>query len=517
MSAVELDGVPGLDRQLVEPNSVSVHELIAGNPLLDVHYFAADLDRSGGQLQRDADFGVLWKLIRRAEGKTGRIQILGQCQQLTILSAFSVRRVHSDRERIDKPVIDALLAGRAAVKHNKCGEVNVPRDPETIEPEGERGPTGGVVVYPAISARQCRPNQRKDRHHQQYQLRGVRFKRNIVRSLRCHVELERFLSEEASVRFYVGPELRHVVALGDQDPPGPARQQLERDNAEQHVGYEAGHELRARDVHRQPPGAEEDNQRQITAQLLDPVEIRSGRREVGQTLWNSQAWINQGIQFAQDLHRTLPPTQSLDVIRERRRWGESVSQGLAVINRLPASAVEYDRCLHVLGDRLGRESADLFESRAPKHAAAAAEKRRVPAVLPRLKEREEDPILFPQAPALFVHDVSERIGIVEVLRRLNERDSRVAEVAKQTVEDVRQRDVVRVELENELAARESDGMVEVTRFGVRVSFTPDVFDPQRLGHRLDLFALAVVEHVGAVRILDRAGSNGSAPRNLERS
>src|SRR5207237_7367013 len=213
MPYVHVDCGPLLDWQLVKSSVVSVHELVSGNALLDVYHFTADLHGSRSQGKRNTDLGMLWKLISRPERESRRIEILCQREEIAIASALRVSRVQSNRKRIDKPVIDALLTRRAAMKYDEPCEVHIPGDPETIQPERERGPTGGVVVDPAIPARQGRPDQRDDRNDQQNELRRVRLERNVVRSFRRYVELERILGEEASVRFYVGPELRHVVSL----------------------------------------------------------------------------------------------------------------------------------------------------------------------------------------------------------------------------------------------------------------------------------------------------------------
>src|SRR3954464_11950807 len=98
----------------------------------------------------------------------------------------------------------------------------------------------------------------------------------------------------------------------------------------------------------------------------------------------------------------------------------------------------------------------------------------------------------------------ERVRIVEVLRGLNERDFRIDRVAQEAVENIWQRNMVRVELENELPARDLERVVEISRFGVRVPLAADVPETQGLGHRLDLVALAIIEHVGLVWISDRA-------------
>ena len=110
----------------------------------------------------------------------------------------------------------------------------------------------------------------------------------------------------------------------------------------------------------------------------------------------------------------------------------------------------------------------------------------------------------------------ERVGVVEVLRRLNESDPRVFEVPEEAVQDVGQWHVIGVQLQDELPVGDAEGVIQVPSLGVLVALSADVGDPQGLGHRLHLFALAIVEHEGAVRISDRPGADCGATQNLER-
>src|SRR5947207_8738282 len=121
--------------------------------------------------------------------------------------------------------------------------------------------------------------------------------------------------------------------------------------------------------------------------------------------------------------------------------------------------MENDRRFHILGDRFGREAADLVERLPAQYTTASAKKRRVPAVLPRLKKREENAVFFPEASPLFIHDVSERVGVVEVLGRLDEGHFGVFEVAEEPVQDIGEGHMVGVELENELPLRDTEGVV----------------------------------------------------------
>jgi hypothetical protein len=187
-----------------------------------------------------------------------------------------------------------------------------------------------------------------------------------------------------------------------------------------------------------------------------------------------------------------------------------------MIRRLPAAPVQHERRLHVLDDRVGREAADVVQRRATKHAAAAAEEGAAPVILAGLQQRVEDAILLPQTARLLVHHVRERIRVVEILRRLNEAHLRIVEVTQQPMDDVRQRHVVGVELQNEIRRRHRDRVIQVAGFRVRVADPADVADAELFRQLAQIVPLAVVEDVRAVRIADRARPDRRAPHDLER-
>lgn len=116
-------------------------------------------------------------------------------------------------------------------------------------------------------------------------------------------------------------------------------------------------------------------------------------------------------------------------------------------------------------------------------------------ILPGLNDREKDALLFEETPPLLVDDMGEGVEVVEILRRLNEGDARIAKETEQPVEDVRKRYVVRIELKNELAVRLAQRVVEVARFRVLVGGTGDVPDAEFLREGPNALALAVIEQV----------------------
>ena len=400
--------------------------------------------------------------------------------------------------------------------HHVQGEVQVPAHPDAIDDErgGESAPI--VIVHPAEMARNERPQECRDGDDGQEELRRVRLERYVARAFRRDVELERLAREIPGRGKDIRPEARHVVALRDQHVARPARQELEARDREDHVGHEPNEQRCIVHLHGKDAEQEVEHRREVEDEALDAVQIHDHRREIQDPLLPGEAGHEQWIHLAQDLHGSLTPPQALHVVLGGRGGREAIGQRLAVVERFPPARMELHGRLHVLRDRERGKATDLVERRAAKHAAAAAEEGGVVPVLSRLDEREEDPVLLPHLSAFRVHDVREGIGVVEILRRLHEREPGLVEVPEQAIQDVRQRNVVRVELEDEVTARDSEGVVEVPSLRVCIALAPDVADTELLGHRLHLIALTVIEHIGLVWIPDRARANGRAPEQLER-
>ena len=170
-----------------------------------------------------------------------------------------------------------------------------------------------------------------------------------------------------------------------------------------------------------------------------------------------------------------------------------------VVVGAPAGAVELDRRVEVLGDRLGRDAADLQQRGAPDQRAGAAPEGGVVAVLAGADRGEEDRLLV--APEVVVLD-----GVVvgEVVRALHERDARIVEVADERLERVGQRHVVGVEHEHELARGACERVVDVAGLRVRVVRARQVAARSHGSReRGDLRAATVVEHVGRVRVVQQ--------------
>jgi len=155
----------------------------------------------------------------------------------------------------------------------------------------------------------------------------------------------------------------------------------------------------------------------------------------------------------------------------------------------------------------------LEQRLAPQHGVGAAEEGRVPAVLALLDGAVEQRRLAAEGIA--------RGHVAEPLRGLHEGDAGVAEVAEGAVQDVRVRDLVRVLDEDELAVGLEERVVEVAGLGVALVAVPvvgadDVAGALLGGHPAHLLGLAVVQHVGAVRVADGEGGADGLADDVDR-
>ena len=104
----------------------------------------------------------------------------------------------------------------------------------------------------------------------------------------------------------------------------------------------------------------------------------------------------------------------------------------------------------------------------------------------------------------------EDVGVVEVVRRLDDAHPRVAEVRHGPLEEARLRDVVGVEDHDELAGRDLERRVEVARLGV----APRAGQVARAvlgGEPRDLLAVRVVAHVDCLARPPERGAGGERP------
>ena len=124
---------------------------------------------------------------------------------------------------------------------------------------------------------------------------------------------------------------------------------------------------------------------------------------------------------------------------------ETLHQCLPVVAGLPAAGMQLDGGVEVLGDRLGRDAADLHERFASDDGGGPAPEHAVVPVLAGQDHLEEHALVV--APGL---EVLERVVVAEVVRGLDHRHPAVVEVAHRRVEDVRLGHVVGVQHQEEL-------------------------------------------------------------------
>jgi hypothetical protein len=104
--------------------------------------------------------------------------------------------------------------------------------------------------------------------------------------------------------------------------------------------------------------------------------------------------------------------------------------------------------------------------------------------------------------------------IAEVLRRLDQGNPAVVEIAQGLFQDVRLGDLVRVQDQQEFAVRDHQGVVQVAGLGMArhvggpVLAARHIAQPVFFGEGFQLEAGAVVENPGAVRVPDFLGGQG---------
>src|SRR5262245_57107954 len=97
--------------------------------------------------------------------------------------------------------------------------------------------------------------------------------------------------------------------------------------------------------------------------------------------------------------------------------------------------LKLEGCEHVLGDRLGRHTARGEERLHPESRRCAAAEGSAPGILAsELRTEEESLFVGPVPPAQQVP--LDRVGIEEMLRRLDDADIRIVEEAEHPLEDI---------------------------------------------------------------------------------
>src|SRR5260370_803756 len=159
--------------------------------------------------------------------------------------------------------------------------------------------------------------------------------------------------------------------------------------------------------------------------------------------------------------------------------------------------------MQVRGDGARREAADTFERIAADYRAAAAKKRRIPAILAALDDTKEQCLLGPDfmrcvGPAMLV-----RVQVVVILRCLDERYARVFEITERLDEKIAPRCMIGVEHRDHLAAGARESVVEIAGLRMRIISTRQILTSElgrQSSHRLPA---AIIENPGALWIVHR--------------
>ena len=158
----------------------------------------------------------------------------------------------------------------------------------------------------------------------------------------------------------------------------------------------------------------------------------------------------------------------------------------------PAATVESDGRVDVLGDRVGRDAANVAQGSHSENRAGPAPERRAPAVLAGLEHAIEEGLLV-EARLALARCVLEGVGVVELLGRLDEGEPLILEIAERPHEELVRRDVVGVEDRDEVGVDLLEGMVHVAGLGMLVSRPGQVARAQGSRQARDLGSVAIVE------------------------
>ncbi len=219
------------------------------------------------------------------------------------------------------------------------------------------------------------------------------------------------------------------------------------------------------------------------------------RVEVAQPLRRLQAARQQRVLDAQNLHHASRPADALPHMRaqplgcqSRRLWNVDVCG-------VPAAHLHAQRSVRILGHGLHRQAAHLVQRAPPQHGARAAEAGRVPEIVPILNHAVEELVLA-RGPVELVQIPLERVGRIEMMRRLQHCQLRVAQhPAHGHLQKAARRHVVAVEQRDKRRIQLLQRVIDVSCLGIAVVLPRDVSDARLFGERPELLPPAVVEDV----------------------
>ena len=149
----------------------------------------------------------------------------------------------------------------------------------------------------------------------------------------------------------------------------------------------------------------------------------------------------------------------------------------------------------IFGHGLYRKAADLFQRGAANDGAGAAEKGRVPVVVPLLNRAIKQ---HPFVRNIAAHGEVALKGVrrIEVVRRLHQRQHRIVEEsAHRRLQKDAGCHVIAIKNADKLAVGQRHRVVEVARLGVFVIVTGDIPNPNVGGEYREFIALTVIQQI----------------------
>ena len=221
------------------------------------------------------------------------------------------------------------------------------------------------------------------------------------------------------------------------------------------------------------------------------------RVQVAKPLRQPQTRAEHRVVGAEDLQHAARPAHALADMQRQPLGRQARGERHLQIAGAPALALQPQRGVRVLGHGFDGEAADALDRRAADHRAGAAEERRVPEIVAVLHQRVEH-VAFAGHSGSGGEVSLERIGRIEMMRRLDQRHALVAhQPAHRHLQEGARRHVVAVEDRDELAVGVAHRVIEVAGLGVVVVGADDVAGTAGFGEVAELAAPAVVQDVDA--------------------